>query len=220
MAITLEKETGLLSLAEINHQRKLVEDILVVISSGASVSLEGPPIYLNEPWSRDHDFGYNLLLRFSHAMLSANRTPLFHSVLLDDYTVQSSVDSEDYLSRIKLPIDEVVTEASFVSQAAELMDAIGGRRVNRLDGRPVRLITQSGRVACAILDAAFQESKKTDFSVVIHPIQFKQEQEEMRSILLAARGKLPSTFVNIFFKERSVNKVYITEPEGVSQRVL
>ncbi len=213
MAIILEKESLSLSEGEVRNLRKQVGEILSIIPPGISVTLEGTPIYLDRLWGLDHTLGYNHILGYSREFLLNRGSSVAHQVLLDDYTVKPHVDPQEYLLKIQPPVDSVVNEGDFVSRAEELIFLIGRRKVTRLDGREVILITQSGRVSCAVLDAAFQETKETDFNVLIHPIEFSNEQDETRSILLAARRRLPSTFINIFFKQRSINKVFITKPE-------
>lgn len=217
MNIVLEKSFAL-SQGEISHLERKVGEVIKVIPPTATVSLEGPPIYLNQPWGNDHSLGYNNILNFTHYQLIGRGSQFVHRVLVDDYTVEPIIHEDEYLSRIQPPFDRVVKESEFVPEAERLMCEIAGRGVKRLDGRPVALITESGRMACAALDAAFQGVKEADFNIIIHPIQFKHEQEEMRMVLLTARGRLPATFVNIFFKGRDINRVYVTSPEGETQR--
>lgn len=208
-----------ISSGEESHLQRRIGQVLEVIPSGATVSLEGPPIYLNQRWGIDQELGYNYLLPMAWDLLLRRGCILEHVVMLDDYTVPEEVEDVEYLSKISLPVSRIEREAAFIPRAEDLLRQINGKGVQRLDGRRVVLTTQSGRLTCALLDAAFQETKGAVFNVVIHPTEFKHEQEDMRAVLLAARGKLPSTFVNIFFKGRSISKVYITTPEGRSERV-
>lgn len=211
MALVLEKE--ILSPGDVNQIRRQVDRVLEVVPPTATVALEGVPIYLDRYWDRTHELGYNYILAFAEQNLLERGHNFTHDVLLDDYTVEPSIDPKNYLSRIRPAVNRVVWEGDFVPQAEALIAEIGSRRVTRSDGRGVVLITYSGRVSCALLDAAFQETKLVDFNIVIHPIEFSNEQDETRAILFAARKKLPSTFINIFFKDRAINKVYITEPQ-------
>lgn len=211
MTQVLERE--LLSLGAVDQMRRQIDKILEVVPSSATVALEGTPIYLDRYWDGTHELGYNYILAFAEQNLLERGHNITHDVLLDDYTVEPSIDPENYLSRIRPAVNRVVWEGDFVPQAEALIAEIGSRRVTRSDGRGVVLITCSGRVSCALLDAAFQETKQVDFNIVIHPIEFSNEQDETRAILFAARKKLPSTFINIFFKDRNINKVFITKSQ-------
>lgn len=196
------------------------EGVLQVVTTGAVVAIEGTPINLDRLWAREHAFGYNHVLLTAMQQLAQRCCNVEHVVLLDDYTVVPCVSPDEYLSRIVARVDRVEMESSFASRAQEISDQIG-RKVRRSDWRPIDLITSSGRFCCPLLDAAFQETKYVDFNILIHPIEYKHEQDEMRAIILAARAEmLPFTLVNIFFKGLNLNKVFVTEPNGRTERVL
>ena len=126
----------------------------------------------------------------------------------------------EYLSRIGPPIDRVEWESSLIPRAEELMAEISHNGLVRHDGRHIPLTTPSGKYACALLDVVFQETKMVDYNIIIHPIEFSHEQEEMRIILQTAKGGLlPFTLLNVFFKNGTINKVYVTSPEGRTNRV-
>ena len=57
-------------------------------------------------------------------------------------------------------------------------------------------------------------------NVFLRTIEFSNEQEEMRIMLQTAKGGLlPFTLLNVFFKNGTINKVYVTSPEGRTNRV-
>lgn len=196
------------------------KEVLRVVTAGAVVAIEGTPINLDRLWAREHAFGYNHVLLTAMQQLEQRYCNVEHVVLLDDYTVAPCVSPDEYLSRIVARVDRVEMESSFTSRAQEIVDQIG-RRVRRFDWRPIDLITSRERFCCPLLDAAFQETKHVDFNILIHPIEYKHEQDEMRAIILAARSEmLPFTLVNIFFKGLDLNKAFITEQNGRTERVL
>lgn len=202
------------------HLAKKMSNILQIVPDRASVAIEGTPIYLDRPWGSEHSLGYNHLLSTGREVLVQRSCRVEHTVLLDDYSVERVNGVSEYLSRIKSPIDRVEWESSFIPRTEELMAEISHNGLVRHDGRHIPLTTPSGKYACALLDAAFQETKEVAYNIIIHPIEFSHEQEEMRTILQTARGGLlPFTLVNIFFKNGSINKVYITSPEGRTNRV-
>lgn len=197
-----------------------MSDILQIVPDGASVAIEGTPIYLDRPWADEHSLGYNHLLPTGREHLLQRSCRVEHAVLLDDYSVDTVNSVSEYLSRIKPPIDRVAWESSLITRTEQLMAEISHNELRRHDGRHIPLTTPSGRYTCALIDAAFQETKKVAYNIVIHPIEFSHEQEEMRIILQTAKGGLlPFTLVNIFFKNGSINKVYVTSPEGRTNRV-
>lgn len=202
-----------LSLVERKHT------VLENVPRGGLVSVEGTPINLDRFWAREHAFGYNDLLSIVCEELHQRGCSIEHVVLLDDYTVEPTVSADEYLSRIAPRVDRVEMESSFAPRAQEIVDQVG-RSLIRPDGRPIDLVTRDGRFVCPLLDAAFQETKRADFNILIHPIEYKHEQDEMRTILLAAKGSLPFTLINIFFKGVELNKAFVTEPDGGTKRVL
>lgn len=209
-----------LSEAQVTQLTRRISEVLQVVPNGATIAIEGTPINLDRFWGWEHSFGYNYLLALGVKALQDRLCSIEHVVLLDDYTIEATVSPQDYIPRIQTQIDRVELESSFVPRANELVHQIGPR-LTRTDGRPIDLVTRSGRFCCPLLDAAFQESKCVDFNILIHPIEYKHEQDEMRTILKAARrGSLPFTLVNLFFKGTEVNKVFVIEPEGRIDRVL
>lgn len=203
-----------LSKGELVNMQQRSGEVLERVPMGASVSLEGPPIFLDRPWDISHVLGYTQLLPIIWNLLDKRGCSIEHVVLFDDYSVKPVIPEESYLEKMPVPVHRRVRETSFITRAQELMCAIAGRGVTRLDGYPVALTTESGRMRGVFLDAAFQETKEGPVNIQILPYQFKLEQEEMRAILLAARGNLPSTFVNIFFKGRGVKKAYVADTAG------
>lgn len=197
-----------------------MSDILRIVPPGMSVAIEGTPVYLDKPWTIDHSLGYNCLVAAGREILLGKARKVEHVVLLDDYSVENTYSVSEYLSRIKPPIDRIERESSFVPTAEELKVKISGKELRRSDGRRIPLTTPSGRHTCALLDAVFQATKAVDYNIIVHPIGFSHEQEEMRVILQEAKGgSLPFTIVNIFLKKTSISKVYVTSPEGRTDRV-
>lgn len=218
---TIGADNGVsLSNGQMLQLARSTEKVLQVVTARAMVAIEGTPINLDRLWVREHAFSYNYVLLTAMQLLEQRGCSVEHVVLLDDYTVVPCVSPDEYLSRIVARVDRVEMESSFASRAQEIVDQIG-RRVRRFDWRTIDLITSSGRFCCPLLDAAFQETKYVDFNILIHPIEYKHEQDEMRAIILAARAEmLPFTLVNIFFKGLDLNKVFVTEPNGRTERVL
>lgn len=203
-----------LSKGELMNMLQRAGQVLERVPVGAQVSLEGPPIFLNQSWDASHELGYNHLLPIVWGLLDKRGCTIEHTVLFDEYSVQPIVVEGDYLERMSVPVHLTVRETTFLPRAEELMRMIAGRGVTRLDGYTVALVTQTGRMRGVFLDAAFQETKVGSVNIQVLPYQLKPEQEEMRAILLATRGKLPSTFINIFFKGRGVKKAYVTDTAG------
>ncbi|OGE26149.1 hypothetical protein A3C26_01325 [Candidatus Daviesbacteria bacterium RIFCSPHIGHO2_02_FULL_39_12] len=214
-----EAETKILQ-GQIAHLTRRMSDILQIVPDGASVAIEGTPIYLDRPWADEHSLGYNHLLSTGREFLLQRSCRVEHAVLLDDYSVETVNGVSEYLSRIGPPIDRVEWESSLIPRAEELMAEISHNGLVRHDGRHIPLTTPSGKYACALLDVVFQETKMVDYNIIIHPIEFSHEQEEMRIILQTAKGGLlPFTLLNVFFKNGTINKVYVTSPEGRTNRV-
>ncbi len=200
-----------------------LQKALAGVPPASTVALEGPPIYLDQEWKdTEHGFGYNVGLIEARRILSSRFCRTTHYVLLDEYTVEPRLRPEHYLKQIQPPIDRVAYESSFAKRAHDIRIQIGDRRLKRPDGRPISLTTQSGRIPCVLLDAAFQINKEAaNFNVVIHPIEFKHEQEEVREVMkVLHEGKLPFTLINIYFKGQVINKVFITEANGREERVV
>lgn len=218
--MVLKELTGGISTGQLRQLTTKMSDILEVVPEGKRVAIEGTPIYLGRPWSDDHSLGYHYLLSTGRDVLIRKFCNIEHAVLIDDYSVNTSDGALEYLSMIGLPIDRVEWESRLIHGAEALMARLSSKVLRRNDGRQISLITPSGRYACALLDAVFQGSKEVDFNVIIHPIGFTHEQEEMRMILQEAEGGLlPFTLINVFFKNGSISKVYTTEPNGRTTRV-
>lgn len=197
-----------------------MSDILQIVPPGMSVAIEGTPVYLDKPWTMHHSLGYNCLIAEGRDVLLGKSRMVEHVVLLDDYSVENTYPEAEYLSRIKPPVDRIERESSFVPTAEELKVKISSKELRRSDGRRISLTTPSGKNACALLDAIFQATKTVDYNIIIHPIEFSHEQEEMRVILQeTGGGLLPFTIVNIFLKNVSISRVYVTSPEGRTERV-
>ncbi|MDP2649620.1 MAG: hypothetical protein Q8P10_02130 [bacterium] len=200
--------------------RKL-ERVLAVIPLGVRVAVEGTPIYLNEHPNGNHDFGYDLLAK-AWRLLGERKCEVEHHVLVDDYTVEGSFDKEIYLAGIRdrVPVTSVYRESDFAAPAKEILSNLGDRVIFGADGKPISLRTRSGRPACPLLDSLFQAQKRVDFNFILHPIEFKLEQEAMREVLrMLGGGKLPFSTVNAFFKGGTINKAFITDVEGRTRRI-
>lgn len=198
-----------------------LERVFAEVPPSSRVALEGPPIYLNQEWEDTvHGFGYNAGLIEARRILFNRFCQIRHDVLLDEYTVEPRLAPEHYLKQIRVPIDGVAYESSFVKQAQDIRIQLGNRRLERPDRRPILLATQSGRAPCVLLDSAFQFNKKVDVNVIIHPIEFKHEQEEVREVIKAlCGGRLPFTLINVYFKSQTINKVFITGTDGREKHV-
>lgn len=197
-----------------------MSDILQIVPPGMSVAIEGTPVYLDKPWTLNHSLGYNCLVAAGREILLGKARKVEHVVLLDDYSVEYTYFVSEYLSRIKPPIDRIERESSFVPTAEELKVKISGKELRRSDGRIIPLTTPSGKNTCALLDAVFQATKEVDYNIIVHPIEFSHEQEEMRVILQEAKGGLlPFTIINVFLKNVSISRVCVTSPEGRTERV-
>jgi len=211
------------------HTERSLGRIAGVVSVGARVALEGTPLYLDQPWEENHEFGTNSVLGFLDQALEIRSCRTEHVVLLDDYTTQElTIMPEEHLQRMRVSPSRVVQESEFVDQASEDIrrfqergELINVKGVLVLsDGRQPIVRTRRGRPSCGILDAEFQRSKDCDVNVIVHPKQFRRQQEDMRMILSRLENdRLPFQILNIFFKGENISQAILTDETNNTLRL-
>lgn len=194
-----------------------------------TVSFEGEPLYADQAWNEFHEFSYGTVIPVLIRQASENNRPRL-DLLYDEYTVQQLDFSFDhFLGQITQALHRHLNgqsanlsihtenESYFLDRGEEWIRELRGRgattqyngtvELNLPHQRPVNLTTKSGRPACAVLDAVYQTTKAeggVDVAVLVHNTQFRGQQEDMQTVLLAVgQGTIPfNAFVNVFTRER------------------
>lgn len=193
-----------------------------LLPAGARITLEGTPIYTNQGWNPSHDFGTNLVLPAFAQYLSDAGHPVEHFVLIDDFTTGTPANENSFTSQMAMRPTQVRFESEFVQEAESIVEHFISRgktissrgRTLLATGRQPVVRTETGRVACAVLDACYQRQKGESENFLIHPNDFIHQQEEMRDVLTQITGGiLPGIFINVFFK-KSVGRLLFTDRYG------
>lgn len=204
--------------------------VVDLVPEGNSVTVEGTPMYAGEPWGSTHEFGTNLVLPALTDKLEDRYSSVSHIALIDDFTTDNYVDPSYFTLQMRQRPTRVFYESEFQSEAEENLLRlqgegktlyIGGEVLLSEHKQPV-LRVRSGRVSCELLDACFQRSKGGGIHIIIHPSEFTHQQENMRTILRAiCGGRLPSDFINIYFKSHSLalSKVLFTNSYGRTHQI-
>ncbi len=212
---------------ELSHQvEKGLLRLIETIPLGSTVALEGSPIYLNTPWGVEDEYLTNTVLGYIFQQLQDKSCHIHHFVLLDDLTIDEPIfDPSHYLEQMQIQPDNVRFESEFNNPA--LINIASMQRQENVRSNPGRiilqegsqpnLITRSNRPSCAILDALFQSTKDCGFNIIIHPKQFRGQQEDMRTVLREINnGQIPFITINIFFKNSNISQILITDQSGES----
>lgn len=199
-----------------------------LIGSGSNVTVEGTPLYAGEPWGQTHEFGMNALLPVAQTLFRQRGCSVTHHAMVDDFTTGVLEDISRFAIQMRYPPDTVVYESSFTTEAENALRSFtasrrtfprGGEIVLHSPSQP-RLRVKSGRVSCELLDACFQSHKRGETHVIFHPTEFVGQQEGMREVLRElCGGRLPATFINVFFKNNAMSRVFITDTYGKTKRV-
>lgn len=201
---------------------------LELIPYGSAITLEGPPIYLSKDWDFDHEIGYNGFLPFVYRRLVGGASSIQHVVLIDDYSEESRLDAQTYISKMKLAPDVVVRESQLVQAGLEQLErsirdgrtfVVGDAMCLSGENQPI-IRTKSGRIGCALLDALFQQSKGSGWHVIVHPRMFRGQQRDMRVVLRMLEDiRRPLHLLNIFTINTSLSQVFHTDIDGVTEEI-
>lgn len=197
------------------HVRRLLDKSLSVVPENAAVVVEGPPVYLNAEWYDQMEFGYNGALAEAVEELTGKGCGISHYALYDEYSEPPTIDPSHYTSRFRVRPEKIIMESELLPEAEAAAEKISGKYLHRYDGRLIALRRQNGKVACCLMDAVFQRQKVGEASVIIHPYEWKLQQEEMRVVLREiCGGELPYEILNIFLKGGTINKTFHTDRSG------
>lgn len=206
---------------------RAVRKIAQLIPSGSAVTVEATPLYAGKKWDETHEVGFNGILPLQVEALQDRGCRPVHIAMVDDYTTGQSADSDHFTHKMKNRPERVRFESEFAQQAEDRLARLrSARRVTAYngelhltDGSRPRLTVRSGRVSCELLDACFQETKGEGTHIIIHPTNFIHQQEGMRDVLSAMRGRLPGNIINIFFRRTNLSRVLFTDVSGRTTHV-
>lgn len=213
--------------------KEIYKDIDKYIKPEDKVALEAAHIYMDQKPTEEQKNGASIGYELAQCFPRSRKL-----LMIDDLNVTSqSLDTAQYLEWLKgfgFSPDEVFMESNLVDSGISLLQRIketvkkkklaiktplAGSEAQPIGLRTalgrVPLITEKGRLSCALLDAAFylRKAQTTYVSLTILPESYAPQQQATFEVLKAAGEHL--RIVNVFFDPASKDRLTIRSNYGM-----